>query len=160
MTSYHRHGKFCSSVLLYCLNLLVPDNTPLAGAIFSTQSILFKAQLFGMLILPVPCLCSIWESDTILNTLLFSLGWRSRRWSPPQSYDSFYLGGNNLKGYVDCSYHGVTNTKPFFKMPIFSISIKERSTAKQIVILKMKQIIEQKEHKIPIQESDTHLHNF
>ena len=45
-------------------------------------------------------------------------------------------------------------------MPIFSISIKERYTAKQIVILKMKQIIEQKEHKLPIQESDTHLHNF
>ena len=33
-------------------------------------------------------------------------------------------------------------------------------TAKQIVILKMKQIIEQKEHKLPIQESDSHLHNF
>ena len=45
-------------------------------------------------------------------------------------------------------------------MPIFSISIQERYTAKQIVILKMKQIIEQKQHKLPIQESDTHLHNF
>mgnify|MGYP005773644913 CR=1 FL=1 len=71
----------------------------------------------------IPCLRSIWVSDTILNTLLFSLEWRSRRWCPPQSYDSFYLGGNNLKDYVDCSYHGITNTKPFFKMPIFSISI-------------------------------------
>ena len=45
-------------------------------------------------------------------------------------------------------------------MPIFSISIKERYTAKQNVILKMKQIIVQKEHKLPIQESDTHLHNI
>ena len=44
-------------------------------------------------------------------------------------------------------------------MPIFSISIQERYTAKQIVILKMKQIIVQKEHKLPIQESDTHFHN-
>ena len=45
-------------------------------------------------------------------------------------------------------------------MPNFRISIKERSTAKQTGILKMKQIIEQKEHKLPFQESDTHLHNF
>ena len=110
---------------------------------FSTQSIPFKAQLFGMLILPVPCLRFIWISDTILNTLLFSLGWRSRRWSPPQSYDSFYLSGNNLKDYADCSCHSITNTKPIFKMPIFSISIKERYTAKQNVILKMQQIIAQ-----------------
>ena len=73
MTSYHRHGKFCSSVLLYCLNPIVPDNTPLAGAMFSTQSIPFEAQLFGMLILSLPCLRSIWVSDTILNTYFFAL---------------------------------------------------------------------------------------